>query len=99
MALLAVHAAAKGKFWQMNDVLFGIVGETHEVNVKDIATRTGLDYPQLLRSTSDPKTLHQLKVDIWQGMKLRMTGTPSFLVDGKVYQGQIPPEILKKVLN
>ena len=99
MALLAVHAAAKGKFWQMNDVLFGIAGETHEVNVKDIATRTGLDYPQLLSSTSDPKTLHQLKVDIWQGMKLRMTGTPSFLIDGKVYQGQIPPDIFKKVLN
>lgn len=99
MALLAVHAAAKGKFWQMNDILFGIAGETHEVNVKDIATRTGLDYPELLRSTSNPKTLHQLKVDIWQGMKLRMTGTPSFLIDGKVYQGQIPAEILKKFLN
>jgi len=99
MALLAVHAAAKGKFWQMNEVLFGIAGETHKVDIKDIATRTGLDYPQLLSSTIDPKTLHQLKVDIWQGMKLRMTGTPSFLIDGKVYQGQIPPEIFKKVLN
>ena len=99
MAILAVHAAAKGKFWQMNDVLFGVAGETHKVNIKDIATRTGLDYPELLSSTSDPKTLHQLKVDIWQGMKLRMTGTPSFLINGKVYQGQIPSEIFKKVLN
>ena len=39
MALLAVHAAAKGKFWQMNDVLFGIAGETQEINIKDIATQ------------------------------------------------------------
>ncbi len=83
----------------MNDILFGIAGETQEIDVKDIATRTGLDYPELLSSANDPKTLHQLKVDIWQGMKLRMTGTPSFLIDGKVYQGQIPPEIFKKVLN
>ena len=99
MALLAVHAAAKGKFWQMNDTLFGIAGETQKINFKDIANRTGLDYAELLNSISDPKGLHQLKVDIWKGMKLRMTGTPSFQIDGKVYQGQIPPEIFKKVLN
>ena len=99
MALLAVHAAAKGRFWQMNDVLFGNAGETHKINIKDIATRTGLDYPELQSSTSDSKALHQLKIDIWQGMKLRMTGTPSFLIDGKVYQGQIPSEIFKKILN
>ena len=99
MALLAVHAAAKGKFWQMNDVLFGIAGETHKIKIKDIATRTGLDYAELLSSANDLKALHQLKVDIWKGMKLRMTGTPSFQIDGKVYQGQIPPEIFKKVLN
>ena len=99
MALLAVQAGAKGKFWQMNDVLFGAAGETHRINIKDIATRTGLDYPELLRSANDPKALHQLKVDIWQGMKLRMTGTPSFFIDGKVYQGQIPSEIFKKMFN
>ena len=99
MALLAVHAAAEGKFWQMNDVLFGMAGETHKIDIQEIATRTGLDYPKLLSSANDSKALHQLKVDIWQGMKLRMTGTPSFLIDDKVYQGQIPPEILKKVLN
>ena len=99
MALLAVHAAAKGKFWQMNDILFGIAGKAQEIDVKDIATRTGLDYLELLGFAKDPRALHQLKVDIWQGMKLRMTGTPSFLIDGKVYQGQIPSEIFKKVLN
>jgi len=99
MALFAIHAAAKGKFWQMNDILFGIAGKAQEIDVKDLATQAVLDYPALLGSLNDPKSRQQLKVDIWQGMKLRMTGTPSFLIDGKVYQGQIPPEIFKKVLN
>jgi hypothetical protein len=48
---------------------------------------------------SGKMALLAVHVDVWQGMKLRMTGTPSFLIDGKVYQGRIPPDIFKKVLN
>ena len=99
MALLAIQAADEGKFWQMNDVLFGLAGHVQEIDIKDIAARSGLDFAALSRSVHDPRNLHQLKVDIWQGMKLNMTGTPSFLIDDKVYQGQIPPDILKRVLG
>ena len=61
MALLAVHAAAKGKFWQMNDVLFGIGGETHKINIKEIASRTGLDYPELASAANHRRSCISLK--------------------------------------
>jgi protein-disulfide isomerase len=33
------------------------------------------------------------------GIKLGVTGTPAFLIDGKLYSAQIPPEILSKVMD
>ena len=99
MAIFAIHAASKGKFWKMNDILFSIAGNAQEINIEDIAKRADIDYSALLGSINDPKSRHQLKLDIWKGMKLRVTGTPSYLIDGKLYQGQIPPEMFKKILN
>jgi hypothetical protein len=30
-------------------------------------------------------------------MKIGISGTPAYVIDGKLYLGQIPPEILDKV--
>ncbi len=35
-----------------------------------------------------------VKQDIEEGPQLRIEGTPSFLVDGKVYKGQLPESML-----
>jgi protein-disulfide isomerase len=32
-------------------------------------------------------------------MKLEITGTPAFVIDGKMYQGTIPADILKKIIQ
>ena len=33
------------------------------------------------------------------GMKLRIYGTPSYVINGNVYEGSIPAEILKPVIE
>jgi len=40
-----------------------------------------------------------VKHDIAVGIKLGITGTPGYLIGGKVYQGQIPPQIVSSVLD
>jgi protein-disulfide isomerase len=42
---------------------------------------------------------YKLKKDILEGIKMGVRGTPSFVIDGKVYQGHLPPEILKSALE
>jgi protein-disulfide isomerase len=32
-------------------------------------------------------------------MKLRILGTPSYIINGVVYQGNIPPDILSGILK
>jgi len=99
MALLAEYAQTQGKFWEMNDILFDIEGSTKYINIKKLAKKIGLDYRALSYSIKNRIIRYKVKHDIAIGMKLGINGTPGYVIDGKVYLGQIPPEILSRVLN
>jgi len=43
--------------------------------------------------------LKKLENDIRTGLKKNIYGTPSFVIDGNVYTGHIPPNILKQIFN
>jgi protein-disulfide isomerase/uncharacterized membrane protein len=95
MALLAIYAASKGKFWQMNDHLYKLVGSKKNIRVEAVAEALDLDYQELARALNSRRLRHQLQKDIFSGIKLGISGTPAYVVDGKVYLGQIPAELLK----
>jgi protein-disulfide isomerase len=99
LAMLAIYAATQDRFWQMNDVLFRIARLNPEIDIKKLAHDVGLDERKLSRSFHNRNVRVKLKKDILDGIKLGVRGTPSFVIDGKVYQGQIPPEILKRALE
>ena len=99
MALIAISAARMNNFWPVNDYLFGIAGKTQVIEIKELAEKVGLNYEELKRTMSDHQTQIDLRRDIWKGNKLRITGTPAYVIDGEIYQGQIPPEIIKKGLE
>ncbi len=99
MALLAIYAATRNKFWKMNDILFDSAGEKGALNLKTIADEVGIDYENLGRSINDPAIRLQLQRDIWNGLKLNISGTPAFVINDKVYLAQIPPEVIKDALK
>ena len=99
MALAAIYAASQGKFWEMNDLLFDLAGNEKEMNLEILAAKTGLESEKLAYALNSQSMHHRLKIDIWTALKNRMVGTPSFQVNGEVYQGQLPPEIFKKILG
>ena len=67
--------------------------------VGHLAHDVGLDERKLARAFQNRKVRYKLKKDILEGIKMGVRGTPSFVIGGKVYQGQIPPEILKSALE
>ena len=99
LSLLAIYAASKGKFWEMNDILFSTARESKTIDLRKLAKDVGLDFWPLARSINDSRMNKKLQVDIWKGMKLRVIGTPTYLIEGKLYPGQIPPEILRQALK
>lgn len=98
MAIFAIYAASKGKFWVMNDILFTIERGTKKIDLKKLAKLCGLDFKELAGSVNNPKFRHDLHMDIMYGLKNGIVGTPSYIINGQVYRGQIPPEILNRIL-
>jgi uncharacterized membrane protein/protein-disulfide isomerase len=99
MAIFAEFAITRGKFWEMNDALYGAAGKQNIINIKELAEKTGLDYRMLSSSLKDPNLRYRVKHDIAIGIKLGITATPGYLINGTVYLGQVPPEIISSVLD
>ncbi len=99
MALLAIYAQEKGKFWEMNDALFTVDKKHGIINLEEIAKDVGLNHRGLLWAINSKVIQHKLSIDIWDGMQLKITGTPAYVINGKVHLGHIPPELFKKVLE
>ena len=83
----------------MNDLLYGIVGQKKPIGTKELAKILDLDSNELARSINDRTIRYRVKHDIYTGNKLGITGTPAYVIDGEIYQGQIPPEIIRKILR
>ena len=64
-----------------------------------MAKKLGLNIKDLIGALSDRTIRQQLNSDIIQGLKLGVTGTPTYIINGNVYHATIPPEILKKALE
>jgi len=99
MALLAISSIKDNKFWQMNDALFEATGKNQNIIIRELAQKVGTDFNQLVGGMKDRTNWDRLQNDIISGLKLQITGTPAFVIDEKVYLGQIPPEIIKAAIK
>ena len=99
LSLLSIYAAAAGKFWEMNDMLYGVSNWEGAINLREIAAETGMETHALAAALKDPVIKKHLEIDIRLGLKLGILGTPSYVINGKVYQGFVPPEFISAVIN
>ena len=95
LAIVSLFAAERDKFWEINDVLFNIDRQAEAINIMDLAQKAGID-PEEMRHVFGRRDLWiKLQQDIQDGRRYGITGTPGFVIDEKVYLGQIPAEFLK----
>jgi protein-disulfide isomerase len=99
MSLLAIYAQSRGKFWEMNDILFHTDLAQEAINAKTLLKEAGVDTGGTMPNIYDPQIQIKLLTDIREGMKLGISGTPAYVVAGKLYLGQIPPDILDEIIE
>lgn len=99
MALIAIEADTRGKFWEMNDLLFKKGRTKEDLDLRQIASLAGLSFEALVGAKSNPKHLRTLWNDIKKGLSLDIVATPTYVVDGKVYPGMIPPELIEHAIK
>ncbi len=98
LAMLAIAAEKQGKFWQANDGLYSIVRHNiKEFTIQKFAKKLGLDPKKLKKDMYSKETLKLLEQDIRKGLKNKIIGTPSFLINGTTYAGHLPPELLQRL--
>ncbi|WP_170302108.1 vitamin K epoxide reductase family protein [Desulfosarcina widdelii] len=97
LSLIALYAAIQGKFWEMNDFLFSLQQSKDTIEIKAIAAATGLNPKDLIAATQNAYLRRMLRADILSGINLGITGTPGYIVDGKLYLGTFPVEILSNL--
>ncbi len=98
MARMSYCAGVQGQFWKMNDLLFGLQhGTTPDPG--QLATDAGLNATRFLDCIDAPAAAAHVQADVQEGLKLRISGTPTFIIDGQTYVGQIPPDVLEKYLG
>jgi protein-disulfide isomerase len=99
LSLLAIHAESEGKFWPVNDELYVQARQTNVIDVRAISDRLGLEKTISPHKLYAKSNLRKLNRDIVAGLKLGISGTPSFVIDGKVYDSQIPADILAHIIE
>ena len=98
LAMLAIASEKQGKFWQANDGLYSIARHNiQQFTIQKFAKKLGMDPDRLKNDMYSKETLKILEKDIRKGLKNKILGTPSFIVDGKVYAGHLPAEILERL--
>ncbi len=99
MALIAIYASNTDKFWPINDYLFSIAADDLRIDIDDLAVMFGLNPGQLKTGLSDPRIQRMLVRDIQQGIKLGLSGTPSYVIGDHVYHGKLPAAVFNQIQN
>ncbi len=99
LALFALYAGSQGKFWQMSDHLFATARSVDDIDVAALAKTAGLDPVGLANALKDPVLWQKLRSDMTEGFKLGVSGTPTFVVDGRLFEGHLPPDIISRIID
>ncbi|MFW6053126.1 MAG: vitamin K epoxide reductase family protein, partial [Desulfosalsimonas sp.] len=99
LAVASAYALHEGKFWEMNDRLYDIPRGIKSLDVRKLAEETGVDFKRLAAAPKIKKLRYMVKSDVAEGIKLGITGTPAYVINGEVYQGRIPVKVIKEALK
>ncbi|MBI4773817.1 MAG: thioredoxin domain-containing protein [Deltaproteobacteria bacterium] len=94
LAFWTLAGLRQGKFWEMHDALFERRWDGGELTLKELASMVDADYDQLKTQLEDPDIRKLLFESAALGNRLGITATPGFVVEGRVYMGKIPEEII-----
>jgi protein-disulfide isomerase len=100
----AMCASVQGKFWTMQDSLFATQyswGESPNPApvLESLAAKVGVNIPAW-KSCLAVKSIHDLvQADMDRARRAGTASTPTFIVGGKLVEGALPPDAMRKAIN
>ena len=103
-ALAARSAQAQGKFWEYHDLLYynqssGNSGGYSEENLIALARKAGLDAERFEEDLRAARYAGVVQADFQEGQSLGISGTPTFVINGKALVGFQPLEVFERAIE
>jgi len=95
----ALCADRQGHFWEMHDQLFAHQQALLPADLAKYAAAIGLDEDAFERCTREHETAKVLVDDLLAAAQLGITGTPAFLVKGRLISGARPAADFRRVID
>jgi len=101
LAEAAECAGQQGRFWEMNDAIYSIQEtiKADQVDPMELAVRLGLDRPAFRKCLEGHAAAEAVARDVRDAVSLGLSGTPTFVVGGKLFLGRIPKAEQDKLMG
>jgi protein-disulfide isomerase len=103
LALKAAEASEcagdQGKFWEYTDALLGLKQELTEETFVALARQMGLDSTSFEKSLSAGKHDGSIAGQVKDAEKMGISVTPTLYINGKRFDGLVPLETLRALVN
>ncbi len=95
----ALFAHENGKFWEMHEKMFANQQALDVESLKKYATEIGLDAAALEAALTSEKYKAAVDADVAAGTAAGISGTPSFVINGKLVVGALPIDNFKHEID
>ena len=92
-------AEAQGKFWEMHDLMAQHPDALPRDLVEQLAQQAGLDMAKFDAALADGTYKAAVQADVDAAKELEITGTPSFVINGRRIIGNLPIEVLRSAVD
>lgn len=104
-ARAARAAGAQGRFWQYNELLYGDQpdatnsGMWSDEHLIGLAGTAGMDPERFRADMNSDQMANAVAEDFTEGQQIGVTGTPTFLINGRPLVGAHPLEVFVEVID
>ena len=92
-------ADEQGKFWEFHNKIFENQQQLSPDNLKQWASKLGLDTNKFNGCLDSGKMTSEVQKDLKDGSAAGISGTPGFVINGKLISGAQPFSVFKQVIE
>lgn len=98
-AAIAAQNQSQDKYWAFNDAMMTWRGDLDEATVMSLAEESGLDAEALRRDMEAPAVAGKIKRNYELARKLKINGTPGFIIGGQIVRGYVDYSALRQLVE
>ena len=98
-AQYAMAAEKQGKKWGLINAMFKNNDDLSEEKVLELAKELGLDTVKLKKDANSADIKNKLKDEIETTINMKITATPTYIINGKKYEGIFKYLDLEKIIT